>query len=152
MICLALAIIFRQANYLVDIAWADTPYAEFYKLLLNFGAAMSFFIASISGLDSLHQSVEKVAHRLDSIAKNKRSQQCYRTMRQLRSFHDKDNDGSARIPGGHRSPAQVLADITGIYCNVAKSLAITLLVLFFLDFNLTSNLVVLGLAVSLPTR
>ena len=149
MVCLAIAILLRQANYLVDIAWADTPYADFYKLLLNIGTAMSFFVASVSALDSLHHSVENFAHRLDSIARNKRSQECYRTMRQLRRFHDKDKDASACIPGGHRSPAQVFADITGIYCNVAKLLAMTLLVLFFLDFDLTSNLVVLGLAVSL---
>ena len=70
-------------------------------------------------------------------------------MKQMRSFNDKDKDGSARIPGGHRSPAVVLGDIVGIYCNVAKMLSVTLLVLYFLDFNLTSNLVVIGLAVSL---
>lgn len=149
MLCLAFAILFRQASYLVDIAWADTPYTEFYKLLLNIGTAMSFTIASLSGIDSAHESVEKLASRLDSIARNKRSHGCYRAMKKMRSFHNEAQDGSARIPGGHRSPPQVLADITGIYCNVAKIAAVTLLVLFFLDFDLSSNLVVIGLAVSL---
>ena len=100
--CLSLAILLRQANYLVDIAWSDTPYVEFYKLLLNLGTAMAFFIASVSGLDSLHQSVEKFGRRLDGIARNKRSHKWYMIMRKSRSFQDHDKDGSARIPGGHR--------------------------------------------------
>jgi len=132
---------------MVDIAYADTPYIEFYQSLLNIATAMSFTIASLAGIDSTHESVEKLARRLDSIARNKRSHACYRAMRQMGSFHDKDKDGSARIPGGHRSPPQVLADITGIYCNVAKMATVTLLVLFFLDFDLSSNLVVIGLAI-----
>ena len=100
--CLSLAILLRQANYLVDTSWADTPYSDFYKLLLNLGTAMSFFIASISGLDSLHQSVDKFGRRLDGLARNKRSHKWYMIMKQSRSFQDKEKDGSARIPGGHR--------------------------------------------------
>ena len=82
---------------MVDIAYADTPYIEFYKSLLNIATAMSFTIASLAGIDSTHESVEKLARRLDSIARNKRSHACYRAMRQMGSFHDKDKDGSARI-------------------------------------------------------
>ena len=50
---------------------------------------------------------------------------------------------------GHRSPAQVLAEIVGIYCNIGKVFGGILVMLSFLGVNIYSTLITLGLTVLL---
>ena len=146
LICIALGIIFRQARHFVEFRW-DGTYSSFYKLLLDYGAAMCIFTAAISGLDSVHGSAILYAKKVDSIAANKQSTKWKSIMKSFRSFDDAVKDKASAIPGGHRSPAQVLADIVGIYANIGKILSMTLALLFFLGIDLYSNSVAIGLTV-----
>ena len=146
LICLSIAIVFRQANYLVKLELMDA-YSEFYMLLLDHGAAMSIFTASVSALDIFHESVVTYSNKIDSIASNNQSAKLKSIMKTFRSFHNEERDKASAIPGGHRSPVKVLSDVVGIYCNIGKVLSITMLILFFLDVDLYSNSVAIGLTV-----
>ena len=149
LICISLAIVFRQAREFVSFAWESTSaYSNFYMLLLDYGAAMSMFTAAVSGLDAAHQLALKYANKVDSIASNKNSAEWKSIMKGFRSFDDLVKDRASAIPGGHRSPAQVLSDIVGIYANVGKALSMTLLLFFFLDIDLSSNTVAILLTVT----
>jgi hypothetical protein len=147
MICVSLGIFFRQSRYLVEF-YAEGTYSQFYMLLLDHGAAMSMFTAAVSSLDALHGAVIQYAKKVDCIASNsKQSNKWKSIMKTFRSFDDPDSDTGSAIPGGHRSPAQVLADIVGIYANLGKVASMTILILFFFDIDLYANSVAIALTV-----
>ena len=97
---------------------------------------------------SVHGKLLAYAKRVDAIATaNNQSQKWKSIMKSFSSCENEAKDEAYAIPGGHQSAARVLAEITGIYCNIGKILGATLLVFVFLGINLYSSLVALGLTV-----
>lgn len=43
-------------------------------------------------------------------------------MKKASKFGNKKIDAGYSIPGGSRSPSRVLAEVTGVYCNLGKAL------------------------------
>ena len=127
-VSLPLAIMFRQAVLLLIPNMIQEDYKQFYTWLLNSAAAMSMFTCWISFLDRAHEETVKYTEKLELIARRYKKYKKVKDI--LKNFvcnHDfsDDSDGSSKdeahaIPGGHRSPAQVLAEIVGIYCNIGK--------------------------------
>lgn len=142
-----LAMTFRQARHL-QVFYMKEVYRDIYTMVLNHAASFCIFTGFISVLDSVHGLLLDHARKIDAIAaKNAKSNKFKGIMKRFRSFDHLETDKGFAIPGGHRSAARVLAEIVGIYCNIAKALAVTMLLLFLIDINLYSSLVVLGLTV-----
>lgn len=54
-------------------------------------------------------------------------------MKKASKFGNKKIDAGYSIPGGSRSPSRVLAEVTGVYCNLGKALGKT--------FHICANMV-----------
>lgn len=127
-VSLPLAIMFRQAVLLLIPNMIQEDYKQLYTWLLNSAAAMSMFTCWISFLDRAHEETVKYTEKLELIARRyKKYKKVKGILKNFVCSHDfsNDSDGSSKdeahaIPGGHRSPAQVLAEIVGIYCNIGK--------------------------------
>ena len=127
-VSLPLAIMFRQAVLLLIPNMIQEDYKELYTWLLNSAAAMSMFTCWISFLDRAHEETVKYTEKLELIARrHKKYKKVKGILENFVCNHDfsDHSDGSSKdeahaIPGGHRSPAQVLAEIVGIYCNIGK--------------------------------
>lgn len=73
-------------------------------------------LVSLFHLFQLCISVKRIAQE------NPESEEWKKKMKKASKFGDKKIDAAYSIPGGSRSPSRVLAEVTGVYCNLGKAL------------------------------
>jgi small-conductance mechanosensitive channel len=139
-LCLAL----NQAIHVVNEVLKD-EFKETAIFLLHRSLAFSIFGFWIALLDLFHNWIHRFADRRERIeTESKTSKQERNIMRSFCRFGDMATDRAYATPGGSRSPARVLAEVAGVYCNLGKGIGFAMLLFYMVGINLYSNLIIFG--------
>ncbi|GFH59634.1 predicted protein [Chaetoceros tenuissimus] len=116
--------------------------------VLNRALAFSVFTFWMSLLDDVALWVHSFADQIEKILRESpESEEWKNKMKKASKFGNKKIDAGDSILGGSRSPSRVLAEVTGVYCNLGKALGFMLLFLYMVGVNLYSSLVIFRVTV-----
>jgi hypothetical protein len=158
-ILLILCLVLNQATHVVNLVVkeelvdeenevVEEGFKEIAIFLLHRSLAFSMFGFWITILDLFHNWVHRFADRLEMIVgESNKSKEGRKILRSFCRFGDMATDRAYAIPGGSRSPARVLAEVAGVYCNLGKGTGFFMLFSYMVGIDLYSNLLIFGVTV-----